>query len=105
MFVMSAPSKKIFPVVGGIAPVMALNSVVLPAPLGPRTARRSPALSVIHTLSTARKAPNFTQTLVRLKIGSATFAGLMQGEKAVRHARAGRLRVRRSALDALEVAR
>ena len=41
--VMSSPKKRMRPAVGMKSPVIALNSVVLPAPLEPRTARRSPA--------------------------------------------------------------
>ena len=39
---MSSPKKRIVPEVGGKSPVMQLNSVVLPAPFEPSTARRSP---------------------------------------------------------------
>ena len=40
--VVSAPRNSIVPDVGGTSPEMTLNSVVLPAPFGPRMARRSP---------------------------------------------------------------
>ncbi len=39
---MVLPSKTMVPSVGGMTPVMALNNVVLPAPLGPMIARRCP---------------------------------------------------------------
>ena len=40
--VMSDPRKLIEPSVGRTSPLIRLNSVVLPAPFGPITARRSP---------------------------------------------------------------
>src|SRR5213592_701383 len=40
---MSSPRKRTVPEVGGKAPVMMLNSVVLPQPLGPMMQRSSPA--------------------------------------------------------------
>ena len=42
--VMSAPSKRTRPAVGGSVPVIRLNSVVLPAPFGPIRPRISPGL-------------------------------------------------------------
>ena len=38
----SSPKKRTLPLRGGKSPVMTLKSVVLPAPLAPSTARRSP---------------------------------------------------------------
>ena len=55
--VMSSPKKWIRPAVGGKSPVMALNSVVLPAPLEPRIAYFWPAATDSDTSSTARSAP------------------------------------------------
>ncbi len=55
--VMSSPKKWIRPAVGGKSPVMALKSVVLPAPLEPRIAAFSPAATENDTSSTARSAP------------------------------------------------
>ncbi len=55
--VMSSPKKWIRPAVGGKSPVMALKSVVLPAPLEPRIAAFSPAATDNDTSSTARSAP------------------------------------------------
>ena len=55
--VMSSPKKWIRPAVGGKSPVMALKSVVLPAPLEPRIAAFSPAATESDTSSTARSAP------------------------------------------------
>ena len=57
-WVMSSPKNWTRPAVGGKSPVMALNKVVLPAPLAPRIARRSPAGTAKLMSSIARKAPN-----------------------------------------------
>src|SRR5438552_1390757 len=46
------------PEVGGKSPVMQLNNVVLPAPLEPSTARRSPGRTVRVTSVSAASAPN-----------------------------------------------
>src|SRR5689334_22479089 len=43
---------------GGKSPVTQLNSVVLPAPLEPSTARRSPGRTVMVTSVSAASAPN-----------------------------------------------
>src|SRR5215204_4844285 len=59
---MSSPKKRTRPVVAGKSPVMTLNSVVLPAPLAPITARRSPAATENETSSMARSAPNVRVT-------------------------------------------
>src|ERR1700740_1949505 len=55
---MSSPKKRMMPDDGGKSPVMQLNSVVLPAPLAPSTARRSPGRTVIVTSVKAASAPN-----------------------------------------------
>ena len=55
--VMSSPKKRMRPAVGMKSPVMALNSVVLPAPLEPRTARRSPAAILMLMPVSATSAP------------------------------------------------
>ena len=60
--VMSSPKKRTRPAVGGKSPVTALKSVVLPAPLAPRMARRSPAATESETPSIARSAPNVRVT-------------------------------------------
>src|SRR3984885_11323442 len=70
--VISWPSNAIRPAVGGRAPAMALNSVVLPAPLGPMMARRWPRGTVRLTPSTARSASNATTTSESVRIGSET---------------------------------
>src|ERR1700757_1776381 len=59
---MSSPKKRIVPEEGGKSPVMQLNSVVLPAPLEPSTARRSPGRTVIVTSMSAASAPNIRVT-------------------------------------------
>src|SRR5947208_3689299 len=55
---MSSPKKRIVPDDGGKSPVTQLNSVVLPAPLEPSTARRSPGRTVMVTSVSAASAPN-----------------------------------------------
>src|SRR4029077_17571833 len=55
--VMSRPSKTTRPAVGWNSPVTLLNSVVLPAPLGPMRAKTSPRLICRLTLSTATSPP------------------------------------------------
>jgi hypothetical protein len=60
--VTSSPKKRTRPAVGGKSPVMALNSVVLPAPLAPISARRSPAATENETFSIALSAPNVRVT-------------------------------------------
>src|SRR5581483_741107 len=59
---MSSPKKRMVPEEGGKSPVMQLNSVVLPAPLEPSTARRSPGLTVMVTSVRAASAPNIRVT-------------------------------------------
>jgi hypothetical protein len=44
----------------GTSPAIALKSVVLPAPLGPMIARRSPSRTPSEMPSTARSAPKLT---------------------------------------------
>src|SRR2546427_10615747 len=59
------------PSVGGNSPEMTLNRVVLPAPFGPRMARRSPALTTRGTSATARRPPNRRPTPLNWRIGAA----------------------------------
>src|SRR5579864_6663563 len=59
---MSSPKKRIVPDDSGKSPVTQLNSVVLPAPLEPSTARRSPGRTVIVTSVSAASAPNIRVT-------------------------------------------
>src|SRR5262245_36312933 len=60
--VTSSPKKRMRPAVGGKSPVIVLNSVVLPAPFAPISARRSPAAIENDTSSIARSAPNVRVT-------------------------------------------
>src|SRR5215471_20408164 len=60
--VTSSPKKCTRPRVAGKSPVTTLNSVVLPAPLAPMTARRSPTATENETSSIARRAPNVRVT-------------------------------------------
>ena len=53
----SCPRNSIVPEVGGQSPEMTLNSVVLPAPFGPRIARRSPCATSRSTSRTAWRPP------------------------------------------------
>src|SRR5262245_34112807 len=55
---MSAPRKRIAPRSGRASPPMRLNSVVLPAPLGPMMPSSTPASIESVTPATARTAPN-----------------------------------------------
>ncbi len=57
MAVMSAPSNTMRPLLGATSPVIRLNKVVLPAPLGPITASASPPSTTRLTASTALSAP------------------------------------------------
>src|ERR1700750_400013 len=59
---MSSPKKRMVPDDGGKSPVTQLNSVVLPAPLEPSTARRSPGRTVMVTSVSAASAPNIRVT-------------------------------------------
>src|SRR5215467_10140527 len=59
---MSSPKKRMVPEEGGKSPVTQLNSVVLPAPLEPSTARRSPGRTVMVTSVSAASAPNIRVT-------------------------------------------
>src|SRR5258707_6666159 len=110
------------PLVGGTIPAMALNSVVLPAPLGPMMARRWPRGTDRLTPSTARSASKATTTSVSVRIGSGTNAipsGALSGEvdtgspfgKAINYSRAAAIGPRpeigegSGLLDALEGAR
>src|ERR1700722_9212411 len=92
------------PAVGGNAPAMALNSVVLPAPLGPMMARRSPRGTVRLTPSTARSASNATTTSESVRIGSDTVTFVdtqMRNTRALR-ALKGMIKLSRSRLSFLD---
>src|SRR5215216_2306528 len=64
---MSRPRKLILPWFSGSAPVIRLNIVVLPAPLGPIRPRISPALTSKLTLSTATRPPKRRVALAMLE--------------------------------------
>src|SRR5260370_8196479 len=109
------------PLVGGTIPAMALNSVVLPAPLGPMMARRWPRGTDRLTPSTARSASKATTASVSVRIGSGTntIPSGISGEvdtgspsgKAINYSRDAAIEPRpeigdgSGLLDALEVAR
>src|ERR1700730_10908721 len=99
--VMSWPSNTMRPPVGSSDPAMVLKIVVLPAPLGPMTARRWPRGMVMLTRSTARKASNATTTSESVRIGSSDTAdtGKWDAEPAAPVVAGSGL------LDALEAAR
>src|SRR5436853_1361586 len=59
---MSSPKKRMVPEESGKSPVTQLNNVVLPAPLEPSTARRSPGRTVMVTSVSAASAPNMRVT-------------------------------------------
>src|SRR5919197_1685194 len=54
---------------------MTLNSVVLPAPFGPRIARRSPGSTARSTSRSACRPPKRRPTPRRRRVGSALAAG------------------------------
>src|SRR5215207_10125491 len=66
---MSCPRNSIVPDVCGMSPEMTLNSVVFPAPLGPRIARRSPYATSRSTSRTASRPPNRRPIPRRRRIG------------------------------------
>ena len=63
------PRNSMVPEVCGMSPEMRLNSVVFPAPLGPRIARRSPGATSRSTSRTACSPPNRRPTPRRRRIG------------------------------------
>src|SRR5579871_5034076 len=65
--VTSSPSKTILPALGVRNPLMRLKKVVLPAPLGPITARSSPGSTVNDTPLTATRLPNVRVTFSTLR--------------------------------------
>src|SRR5215218_5000999 len=72
--VTSRPKSSTVPAVGGNSPEMRLNSVVLPAPLGPRIARRSPGRTSRSTSLTAWTPPKRRPIPRRRRIGPARSA-------------------------------
>src|SRR5499427_8182677 len=73
--VMSVPSNSTTPSLGGIRPVMPLKSVVLPAPLGPISAKTSPRRTSKLTSSTAVRPPNRLVTFWRLRMTPSLIRG------------------------------
>src|SRR5918995_5545407 len=69
--VTSPPNSSMLPVDGGNSPEIRLNSVVFPAPFGPRMARRSPGRTSRSTSATATTPPNRRPTPRKRRIGSA----------------------------------
>src|SRR3954463_7028056 len=68
---MSWPRNSIVPDVCGMSPEMTLNSVVFPAPLGPRMARRSPCAASSWASRRACSPPTRRPPPRRRRIGSA----------------------------------
>src|SRR6478736_1784670 len=69
--VVSFPRNSIVPAVGSMSPEITLNSVVLPAPFGPRMARRSPCATSRSTSRTAWRPPKRRPIPRKRRIGSA----------------------------------
>ena len=72
--VTSVPIRSIVPLVGWKSPAMRLNSVVLPAPFGPRIARRSPCATSRSTSRTACTPPKRRPTPRKRRIEPALSA-------------------------------
>src|SRR5881628_2818028 len=70
-----APSSSTDPVDAGMSPAITLKSVVLPAPFGPRTARRSPGATSRSTSLTACKPPKRRPTPRKRRVGSTCSTG------------------------------
>ncbi len=62
-WVTALPSMNTAPVFGRVRPEITLNSVVLPAPLGPMMPVTAPASAVRFTPVNAAMPPNSTETL------------------------------------------
>ena len=67
---MSSPKKRIVPEDGGKSPVMQLNSVVLPAPFEPSTARRSPGRTVMRDVGQRRERAEQPRHAAQLQRGA-----------------------------------
>src|SRR4051812_9887663 len=72
------PEPRALPLVGLRRPASTRSRVVLPAPLGPNTARHSPAASEKETPATARRAPKVRVRSLTSTIG--TVAGVASRE-------------------------
>src|SRR3954463_1440277 len=73
--VISWPANSIVPDDGGKSPEITLKSVVLPAPFGPRIARRSPYATSRSTSRTASSPPNRRPIPRRERIGPPRLTG------------------------------
>src|SRR5712691_2729854 len=71
MNVTSLPKSSTEPVVATRSPAITLNSVVFPAPFGPRIARRSPGVTARLTSQSASRPPKRRPTPRRRRVGSA----------------------------------
>src|SRR5712671_5973078 len=91
--VISSPWNSIVPELGGKSPEITLKSVVLPAPFGPRIARRSPCATSRSTSRTAWRPPNRRPIPRSRRIGSACSGAAASVTRAL----AGDLRVLRLA--------
>src|SRR5438874_7431191 len=69
--VTSRPNSSTLPAVAAKSPQITLKSVVLPAPFGPRIARRSPGTISRSTSRTAWRPPNRRPTPRKRRVGSA----------------------------------
>jgi hypothetical protein len=69
--VISSPSKKIFPSVGGKAPESTLKKVLLPAPFGPMIEVSRSEKKSTDTPCRAVKPPNFLPTPSARRMGAA----------------------------------
>src|SRR3954464_12617886 len=67
----SSPRNSIVPELGAVSPEMTLNSVVLPAPFGPRMARLSPCATSRSTPATASRPPKRRPTPRKRRLGAA----------------------------------
>src|SRR4051812_15932735 len=66
----SIPATRAFPDVGLRSPASTRSRVVFPAPLGPKSARHSPAWSANETSATARRGPKLRVRRLTSTIGS-----------------------------------
>src|SRR5688572_14514057 len=79
--VTSCPKSSTLPLLGGNSPEIRLNNVVLPAPLGPRIARRSPGRTSRSTSRTAWTPPKRRPIPRRRRIGAARSADVAGAAK------------------------
>src|SRR5262252_5247249 len=77
--VISWPKRKMRPALGDSCPPIRLNSVVLPAPLGPRMTRRSPGWTSRDRLCRACNPPKFLPSLSMTRAVTALSSGGTEG--------------------------